>query len=346
MSTMKTLTELELEKLSARLSPVRQRALTEKIESWMKGELTEGDVEKERIGLKNADMGELLEMARSLRGSKFEHIHVDIERRHDQFGFLKLFDDFESKTKAIEKDYFFKMRNLDSLAEEVFQAELAKWKRGTLTCSQLDKKLLYFSSKLVVTHSEQLNHKNKASTAFDFLPGRNHDTIKTIRMFSSNTSTKKIGLDWQNGRTELSESPFVGELEEIPVQLNKNEHVMQIHGTTGTYSADFAGMFTYTAFRNLWLWIIDMETLQCRIVECGCSARDTSSTFCSEGPMTRTACHIGGLNGTCNDVLYTVGAIYVPLAPDYHEKLQEYLGSYARFLAHRQACCAKQLSAF
>jgi hypothetical protein len=275
-----------------------------------------------------------------------------MERRHDQVGYVKLLGDLESKIKELEKDYFFMMRTLDSLAEEVFKAELANWKRGTATCSQLDAMFLYFSSPLDVKRPQWgLNRTSKASLAFEFLPIRNHDTIKMIRMFSSNTSTKKVGLDWHNGARKLSESGFGGELEETTVKLNKNEHIMQMNATTGPYSADVAGMFTYTAIRSLFFWIVDMETLQCRIVECGRHDRETRALkdlVCNEAPMTKTDCHIGGVFGTRTEPVYTIGAIYVPLAPHYLKKLQKHedLVHYRNFLREKKTCGAKPLSKF
>jgi hypothetical protein len=237
---------------------------------------------------------------------------------------------------------------LDSLAEEVFKAELANWKRGTATCSQLDAMFLYFSSPLDVTRSSGLNQTNKAYSAFEFLPIRNHDTIKMIRMFSSNTSTKKVGLDWHNGARKLSESGFGGELEETTVKLNKNEHIMQMNATTGPYSNDYAGMFTYTAIRSLFFWIVDMETLQCRIVECGGRERDKSQKLYNEDrlPLRKTGCHIGGVSGTRGEALYTVGAIYVPLDPGNRKKLQEHERHYQNFLSTNSTCSAKPLAQF
>jgi hypothetical protein len=185
-----------------------------------------------------------------------------------------------------------------------------------------------------------LNDANKATKAFELSPLKHHDTIKLIRMFSCDSTTKKLGLDFHNGTRHISEAKFSGKLEKTTVSLNIHEHIMQMDCTTGTYSS----WMNYTAIRSLWFWIIDMETLECRIVDCGC--RSGVNEFSREGPMKRDRCHIGGVHGTRGEALYSVGAIYAQLNPDYRDKLVEYTQQYNRFLRTRRVCSPQPLASF
>jgi hypothetical protein len=157
----------------------------------------------------------------------------------------------------------------------------------------------------------------------------------------------KVGLDWHNGTRELSEANFGLPLEKTTVELNKHEHIMQMNATTGTGTMCW-GTFKYSAISTLFFWIIDMETLQCRIVECGGRERDKSQKLYNEDrlPLTKTGCHIGGVSGTRGEALYTVGAIYVPLDPGNRKKLQEHERHYQNFLSTNSTCSAKPLAQF
>jgi hypothetical protein len=300
-----------------------------------------------RRKLLNDDVEELIEIARRLQGSKFETAGMDIERRHDQVGYTALFNDLASKIEGIQKDYFFKMRTFDTLAEEAFKVKLDKWERGTATFSQLEATLLYLSSPLALMKGgRELNVDSKAKKAFSFQPLKNYDTIKGIGVSWSNSTIKKLTMEWNNGAHHVVDAQVFGQLDCMNFELKKTEHIMQMDCTLGSYSRDFAGMFTYKGIRSLWFWIIDMENMKCRIVECGCRTPGEAPKFSKDGPLVLDNYHIAGLHGTYDGPLCTVGAQYVPLDPANGNQLREYSHHYKRFLQRKRTADSLRLADF